>query len=198
MSKDKNEILLDILFKLFDRNVNYHDQKEKMIHAGLLLEIGLFIAVITNDQYIKICDCYYSLIYAVFWLVIYCFIRTHSLFKRTTNVYRIAYEKVIWLCLTDPNIIEQDDNKDNENAYKAKWYELFCTFIFPFCYSNRIISYDVTKADSSIKIYPKFFSNILNETKNEIKHFEVGSIWYEIIISFGSFIMLLVGIMKIL
>ena len=187
---DKDDKLFKILTLNFERIVNYHDQKEKMIHAGILLQIGLLIAVFRyhipqNDFNL------YCIAYVVFWTILYFYIRLHSVFKRTAAVYRVAYERTLWASYNNKL---QNENITKEDCTFIEYIKLFLTILFPIFFCKQIFDVDVTNAEKSDKYYPDFFIAILRKSKKRF----VGSTWYEFLVAIGSIAILIIGICKMI
>ncbi len=189
----KNEIIIKLLSMLFERNEAYHDQKEKMIHAGVLIEIGLLTGITSLNKLPFDCISLNIIIFILLWLIIYSFIRFHSLYKRTAAVYRIAYERALWLCYNDSPKNNNTKLNKKKNESKLSKTKIILSFLFPFYNDNLFLDSDVTKAERNNAYYSNFFYEILDKSRNE----HVGATNYEVIISIGSIIILIIGIIKI-
>jgi len=181
----------------------YHNHKERMAHAAVLLQVGLFAAVMWADQWpgwlqnikwtrhIQLSPEAAGFTgFAIIWLLVHIYVRWQLRNRREAAVQVAAMMIAQRKWATDPPSEEQlqcgtPENADHKSAKvhmrKSSRFKAFCDYLFP-------VPSATLHSDIGVKDYPKAVIELLREQR-EVGTGAVLSEWLLFVASALMFIM---------
>jgi len=185
--KRANEFVQNI----FSVEVGYHNHKELMAHAALLLQIAIFGAIILAHpwppSWIPLSQEWFAAIFTILWISIYVYLRW-QLHQRRASAHLSAAARVVltrWLNQPPPKKDTQPGKKNSQHKCKLITWVVDCS-LFP-CKSGGL------PTEKEKPLYPQA---LVTEWVNQVKK-GISPIWIEGLITGGSLFMFLLIILRI-
>ena len=163
---------------------SYHNAKEIMVHAGFLIEMSLFVALIKTDLASKLTSNILSLVvFTIVWILLHVFIRLQQRLKRGATIryngYFVAFNAFCITKLDDLNLDTDNFGRDRNIIL------LFLDNIIPI--SCIDIRFDLDNVE-----IPGFIITHLEEQRQPTQ-----AIYYDWILTILSLIMYIISFLHI-
>jgi hypothetical protein len=188
---EHNRQLLKLILK---DTRSYHDHKENMAHAGLLLQTGFLIWILSNNNWLKTYLVWGIPFFIFIWLLIHIYIRWQLRNRRWAAITIEAVERTLkkWADST-PNNEKMDTCCKNA---KSRKYCLNCLKSIILRHIDYLIPCPKASLDSDIKkdIWPK---DLCDEWTNHKKK-STGALCGECFLFLGSITILVLGVLSLI
>ncbi|RYE11763.1 MAG: hypothetical protein EOP34_11920 [Rickettsiales bacterium] len=111
---DKKKLLIAYLDSYISRISNYHNHKETMVNVALLLQLGLFGAIVNKDwSSIQISNIVIIAIFLFFWSIVHIYMKWQLSNKIRSSLYYNGIDQSMRQLILDDNLlIETIKNED--------------------------------------------------------------------------------------
>jgi len=179
---DKEKRMIDFLNLRMSQMHSYHDHKENMAHAAVVVALGLVGAVLSIQTWPpswvpSLCVSSKTMAFigiVAVWLLIHVYMRWQLRNRRVAAIYVAALLKVLRAWATSPPTEEQLKAWEQDPLPRVKIHD-FINFLIPWKRSN-------VTADEELKGYPTAFVK-------ELQQSSTGAVWSEYIVTYGSLLL---------